>query len=216
MKPPAIPDLMPTLSAGRHRSARQGACFMEFASYLAGERWSDHPACTHFLLAALARDINDLTTNDARDALMPLVTRVIGLTGDDPGVIESLAVRAACAALPIASMERQRALAAGLLGILSAPVEPELAELAEHALLLAPDAESWARRYLATVRLPRAFGARAAVAMVHTSVVGVALACIPDADARLATLLEEAIGATEAILGVAPTAVPARGALQPA
>ena len=131
MKPPATPDLMPTLSAGRHRSARQGACFMEFASYLAGERWSDNPACTHFLLAALARDINDLTTNDARDALMPLVTRVIGLTGDDPRVLESLAVRAASAALPIASMERQRALAAGLLGILSAPVEPALVEHAD-------------------------------------------------------------------------------------
>jgi len=28
---------------------------MEFASYLAGERWSDHPACTHPLLAVLAR-----------------------------------------------------------------------------------------------------------------------------------------------------------------
>ena len=50
-----FPSVMPILSAGRHRSPRQGACFMEFASYLAGERWSDHPACTHPLLAALAR-----------------------------------------------------------------------------------------------------------------------------------------------------------------
>lgn len=216
MKPPATPDLMPTLSAGRHRSARQGACFMEFASYLAGERWSDHPACTHILLAALARDINDLTTNDARGELMPLATRVIGLTGDDPRVLESLAVRAACAALPIASMERQRALAAGVLGILAAPVQPELVELAERAFALAPDAETWARGYLATVGMPRAFGPRAAVAIVHTSVVGIALACIPDADARLAALLDDAIGVTEAILGAAPAAVPTRGTLQPA
>ncbi len=28
---------------------------MELASYLAGERWSDHPACTHPLLAEAAR-----------------------------------------------------------------------------------------------------------------------------------------------------------------
>ena len=34
---------------------------MELASYLAGERWSAHPPCTHPLLAALARDVNDHT-----------------------------------------------------------------------------------------------------------------------------------------------------------
>ena len=33
----AHPDVMPILSPGRHRSPRRGACFMEFASYLAGE-----------------------------------------------------------------------------------------------------------------------------------------------------------------------------------
>jgi hypothetical protein len=41
------PDLLPILSPGKHRSPRTGACFMELASLLAGERWSDHPACTH-------------------------------------------------------------------------------------------------------------------------------------------------------------------------
>ena len=45
-----VPDVMPHLSAGRHRNPRRGACFMEFASYLAGERWSDHPACTDRVL----------------------------------------------------------------------------------------------------------------------------------------------------------------------
>src|SRR6266545_4298303 len=44
------PDLFPILSPGKHRSPRTGACFMELASLLAGERWSDHPACTHPLL----------------------------------------------------------------------------------------------------------------------------------------------------------------------
>jgi hypothetical protein len=38
-----LPALLPTLSRGKHRSPRKGACFMEFASLLAGERWSDHP-----------------------------------------------------------------------------------------------------------------------------------------------------------------------------
>jgi hypothetical protein len=48
------PALLPLLSRGKHRSPLKGACFMEFASMLAGERWSDHPACTHPLLAAVA------------------------------------------------------------------------------------------------------------------------------------------------------------------
>ena len=42
-----VPDLVPILSRGKHRNPRKGACFMEMASYLAGERWSDHPRCTH-------------------------------------------------------------------------------------------------------------------------------------------------------------------------
>ncbi len=54
-----LPDLVPVLSAGRHRNPRKGACFMEMASFLAGERWSDHPSCTHPLLASLARLVND-------------------------------------------------------------------------------------------------------------------------------------------------------------
>ena len=77
------PDLVPVLSRGKHRSPRRGACFMELASYLAGEPWSDHPACTHPLLAALARDVNDYTSDAGRGALVELIPSVIGLTGDD-------------------------------------------------------------------------------------------------------------------------------------
>src|SRR5215472_7764028 len=77
------PELVPVLSRGKHRSPRKGACFMELASYLAGERWSDHPACTHPLLAALARDVNDYTSDAGRARLAGLVPSVIGLTGDD-------------------------------------------------------------------------------------------------------------------------------------
>src|SRR3954451_19465820 len=35
-----VPDMMPVLSRGRHRNPRKGACFMELASFVAGERWS--------------------------------------------------------------------------------------------------------------------------------------------------------------------------------
>src|SRR5215213_5405427 len=78
-----LPPLLPTLSRGKHRSPRKGACFMEFASLLAGERWSDHPACTHPLLAAVARHVNDYTSEVGRSRLVELIPSVIGLTGED-------------------------------------------------------------------------------------------------------------------------------------
>ena len=56
---------------------------MELASYLAGERWSDDPACTHPLLAALARDVNDCTSHAGRAPLVPLIPSVIGLASED-------------------------------------------------------------------------------------------------------------------------------------
>lgn len=173
---------------------------MEFASYLAGERWSDHPACTHPVLAALARDVNDLATPDTRTRLTPWIHRVVGLGGDDLAVAATVAIRAASAALPIASQERQRALAAGMLSALAAVDRPALVELAEQAFSAAPDAERWARRYLATTALPREFSIQSASAIVHTAAVGIAFACVDDADARLGRLLESAIEDSERIL----------------
>ena len=77
-----VPDGMPRLSRGRHRSAKSGACFMEFASYLAGESWSDSPQCTDPLLAHLARAVNDQLGDARRDEIAPDIPRVIGLRGD--------------------------------------------------------------------------------------------------------------------------------------
>jgi hypothetical protein len=194
------PQLMPILSAGRHRNPRQGACFMEFASYLAGEKWSDHPACTHPILAALARDVNDLTPDSSRDRLMPLIHRVVGLTGDDPLLTATIAVRAASAAIPVASLERQRALAVGLLTVLMSSGSPRFAGIAEDALAQAPDSERWARGYLATARIPRGPIERAALAIVHTSAVGIAFACVSDANDRLFELLQGTITDLEQIV----------------
>ena len=195
----SAPSVLPILTAGRHRGPRQGACFMEFASFLAGERWSDHPACTHPLVAALARDVNDLTTDPARDDLMPLVTRVIGVR-----VVDELrvAMLAATAAMPVASLERQRALGAGILMLVSAGASRTDAD---HAFSFAPDTETWARRYLANT--PRhSFTSRTCDAIVHTSVVGIALACVDDADARLRALLEAVL--EEVAPQVTPAVIP--------
>ncbi len=137
---PAAPLVVPILSAGRHRNPKRGACFMEFASYLAGEPWSDHPACTHPLLASLARDVNDRLSDARRSDLAPYIHRVVGLTSDGPLASTKIATRAAIAALaiaalPIAAVERQRALAVALIGVRSRTNDRAIAE----ACVLDPD-----------------------------------------------------------------------------
>ena len=109
------PALVPVLSAGKHRSPRSGACFMEMASYLAGERWSDHPSCTHPLLAGLARIVNDHTTDEGRSGLVELIPSVIGLTSKDPRVDALIAWRCALTALPVVGVERQRVMAVAVI-----------------------------------------------------------------------------------------------------
>jgi len=188
-----MPDGVPVLSPGRHRSPKQGACFMEFASYLAGEKWSDHPACTHPAIAALARDVNDLTTDAGRAQLTSLIHRVVGLTSDDPRLGMAIALRAARAALPIASMERQRALAVALLSF-----DPEHGPETRAAFAQAPDLERWGRSYLASSRIAPRATAFTALSIVHSAAVGIAYACVPDADDRLLALLRETIEAAEA------------------
>src|SRR6478609_12151819 len=100
-------EFVPILSRGKHRKPAQGACFMEFASYLAGERWSDHPSCTHPLLAALARQVNDQISDTHRQLLVGIVPEVIGLTGTDLHIDAAIALRSATAALPVVAAERQ-------------------------------------------------------------------------------------------------------------
>lgn len=72
------PDLMPILSSGSHADPSRGACIMEYASLLAGEVWSDSPACTHPVLAAMARVVNDRLEGGARQSLLPLLPRLMG------------------------------------------------------------------------------------------------------------------------------------------
>jgi hypothetical protein len=54
---------------------------MEYASLLAGERWSDHPSCTHPALAQLARLVNDAAAPTQRQQLAWLIPDLIGVTG---------------------------------------------------------------------------------------------------------------------------------------
>jgi hypothetical protein len=215
---PAVPDMLPVLSRGKHRSARKGACFMELASFLAGERWSDHPSCTHPLLAALARYVNDLTSDAGRPALAPLIPSVIGVTGDDPHIDVRIALRCATTALPVVSEERQRVLALSVLAcehmldVLDGRPDGTLEERSREVLARVPLAERWARGFERRIvgGCPvsvKAFRRLAAPNTVRCACEGLAQACVPATEDRLRELLASAIDDCAALVraGSAPS-----------
>ncbi|MEU7742662.1 hypothetical protein [Nonomuraea sp. NPDC049158] len=208
---------MPVLSRGRHRNPKRGACFMELASYLAGERWSDHPACTHPLLAALARLVNDNTSDANRARLVGLVPSIIDLNADDLRVDARIALRCATTALPVSAAERQLALAVSVLaaeemlarldGVPSGQpassrfASVPLSEESQLAMALVPHAAEQARRFSRAARITeKGFRRYAAPNAVQLSVVGIVQACIPDPDTLLRDLLTGAIADCEALI----------------
>ena len=174
---------------------------MEYASFLAGERWSDHPRCTHALLAGVARDINDHTSDAGRYRLVPLIPSVVGLNGDDPRVDVGIAARCALVALPVVAEPRQRALATGLLAARRVLISLDeqsssifdggnLFDDVDQALSGVPHAMHWAEDFISRVQIePKTFERRSARSMVHVSVTGISEACIPDPDSMLHDLL---------------------------
>jgi len=209
------PDVMPVLSRGKHRSPKKGACFMELASYLAGEPWSDHPACTHPLLASLARDVNDHVGDYARARLAPLIPEVIGLTGDDPRVDAWIAREAALAALPITASERQGVAAVGLLrcermlNMLEGRSKHHIDPRTEAALDGVPHARDWARGFTALGwGSPGSFAKRSAPAIVHSAVSGISAASVANADDLLVDLLERTIELCKVWFAHEPAVVP--------
>jgi hypothetical protein len=187
---------------------------MELVSYLAGERWSDHPACTHPLLAALARSVNDASSDVARPQLAPLIPAVVGLNGGGEHWSVEIAMLAATAALPVASASRQNALAVGLLTcerMLETLDDREPGFVRPETLAAfdsVPDAEAWARRFVARSQMSvDRFTQHAGSEIVRLSVEGIADACIPDPDRRLRDLLKTAVDECRTWSGLEPLSV---------
>jgi hypothetical protein len=74
-----IPDIMPVLSHGGHENPAAGACFMEYTSLLAGERFSDRPQCVDIEISSIMMWINDSLPDVDRHLLIPFLGRGIGL-----------------------------------------------------------------------------------------------------------------------------------------
>lgn len=74
------PEFMPVLKGGGHIRPEEGACVMEYVSFIAGEQFSALPQCTPFALALLAQYVNDTqrTDEDRAERLLPLMPRLLG------------------------------------------------------------------------------------------------------------------------------------------
>jgi hypothetical protein len=192
--------MLPILSRGKHRNMRKGACFMEMASVLAGERWSDHPKCTQPLLAELARYVNDCTSDDNRHELVELIPSVVGMRSDDPRMDARISLRCATSALSVASEERQNALAVAVLtadrvlaDLTGRPVG-DLEPRSRAALDSTPRSAKWADELVRRAGISlKGFHRHSAPSTVRLAVRAIADACVSDPDAILRRLLTDVI-----------------------
>ena len=201
------PESMPVLSRGKHHSPARGACFMEMVSFLADERWSDHPECTHPLLAHLARLVNDSVSDRGRSQLIPLIPSVIGLSSEDIRLDVAIALRSALAALPISAAPRQNVLATAvltcerILADLDGRDRDSLTPQSRLVLEQIPESWAWARSFTGGTRAShRAFRTQTAPHIVSIAVEGIAVACAPDVEQLMVDLLTATITDCQALV----------------
>ena len=65
------------LKAGGHPEDGE-FCIMEAVAFVAGEPWSDHPACASQVIGAFMRSWNDALDDEGRQKLKPYVRRLVG------------------------------------------------------------------------------------------------------------------------------------------
>src|SRR6185437_682826 len=66
------------LAAGAHGPDGGEGCLMEMVSFLAGEKWSDHPDCSSPVLGNYGRALNDRLPDSLRLQLTSYIPRLIG------------------------------------------------------------------------------------------------------------------------------------------
>ena len=199
MPPITATELMPVLSRGKHRNPRRGACFMEMASFLAGERWSAGAIIPRAPTRCSPTWPGSSTTASpigCAPASYPLIPSVIGLTSDDVHVDAAIALRSALAALPTAAAPRQNVLATAVircehvLAELDGRDRDSLSAQSRQVLDQVPEAGAWARSCSSGLRASRrTFRAQIAPHILDITVEGIALACAPDVEQRLVDLL---------------------------
>jgi len=173
---------------------------MEYTSVLAGERFSDSPACTDPVLAALARAVNDYTGDSARQRLAPLAGDLTTACGAGDEVARRITRRAVLTALPYASGDRRRVLVVALLGLeracagVSRGFDRDLLSLDAELGLLGCDREvDEAEDSLRRLPVPVAEHTRRGLAMTVEIAVATIADEATDADDVLCRLLEDSL-----------------------
>ncbi len=113
----SLPDGLPFLSPGKHRRPTQGACLMEYVSVLAGRRFSAKPACTDRTLAAIARAVNDYSSDAGRQRLTQYAGELARAGRLDLADQQDLARRVLLTAMPHVTGTRRRTLLVALFGL---------------------------------------------------------------------------------------------------
>jgi hypothetical protein len=88
-----VPDGLPILQSGGHLVPEDGACLMEYVSVLAGCTFGDHPPCTDPTVAAVARLVNDASSDAGRQDLA-LLAPVLAGTGPRDASATAAVIRA--------------------------------------------------------------------------------------------------------------------------
>ncbi|MET0789532.1 MAG: hypothetical protein ABWY33_09840 [Cellulomonas sp.] len=169
---------------------------MEWVSLLAGERWSDHPACTHPLLAHLARSVNDRVSDASRGPLMHLLPMLTGARSDDRSWSLEIAAVTVRHALRRAGAQDTRELAVALLTLdrLLGPTDgrapAERRTTTIEALVTVPAAAAWAEEFTRAMGPPRHVRGLTR-GMVDASIATVSASS--DADDALVAMLTDAV-----------------------
>jgi hypothetical protein len=190
-------DFLPLLSRGKHRRPGKGACFMEFASHLAGERWSEHPACTPPCEpSSLGRSTttppighgrrwSDSFQCDRRDRLRSAHRRPDRPATDGPARRRRRAQRITATAV----LACERVLA----DVDGRPAARGASRAATHWPSL-PPRPNGPRRFSSSIAISRwAFRRETAPTIVGCAAHGIARSCVPDPDLLLHDMLTEAL-----------------------
>jgi len=186
---------VPLLAAGRHTHPRRGGCLVEVAGALPGGSWTDRPAWGDPVLAALARAVNDATSDAGRRALAPLAPWLLVPPGPDQHLAGALAVlhtagtALSAAADPAQARVLSAALDAGGTARAVGPVRPLPSGLLRHL--------RWRRQAVHAVRLA------AAVVAANAGPAGQAAA-----DDELSRLLTGALDRWRHACGLPPVPAP--------
>jgi hypothetical protein len=197
MTTPAHADApVPQLMLGAHLCAEDGACLMEAVSVCAGDPWSDHPQCTHPLLAHVARLVNDVSSPQGRELLTMFVSRLAAAVSRHPAAYP----RVALACLEMAARHRPSLLVAHLRLVSSAQLARDTAATS------APWDTTRAAMTRSLIRLrQRLYQRGPAIRAVEASVASVCRLPQPQRDRALIRLLSHAVAAVKVGDTAAPT-----------